>query len=312
MGPPGPPWDVDPIAAPPNPLLRFRAPPDPPLVEAELLVAPKPPEIVTAPPLFKFPLPAPPVTNAAPPPPLTEVPPTSEADPPLPDVAPPFPPVRLTADPSLVPLASALFRIRPPAAVPVRVVPADPSNAAVPLVTLPTVVMPPDPPHAAPESTRFPEASIWTQCPDVSTPEVVPKVVVLPDRAPDEGADPAPPPMTGRFAASAPEEAMVPDPVKARTPPEVPEPIPVPPRATARVPEEMLLALVVSVVADAASPETRATGTVPAERLPVMSTLQSVPAAAFWNTWKFPVGDVSVFLLMRSPVTLFAPSVEAI
>ena len=56
---------------------------------------------------------------------------------------------------------------------------------------------------------KFPLASISTHRPLVSVPVVVTNCVVLPDRVPTDGATPAPPPMTGRFAVSAAELAMV-------------------------------------------------------------------------------------------------------
>jgi hypothetical protein len=48
-----------------------------------------------------------------------------------------------------------------------------------------------------------------TKSPEVCAPVVVTKAVVLPERVPTEGATPAPPPMTGRFAVSAAEDAHV-------------------------------------------------------------------------------------------------------
>ena len=66
------------------------------------------------------------------------------------------------------------------------------------LVTVP----PPLTEHVAPASMRLPLASIATQCPEVSAPEMVPTSVVFPERVPAIGDAPAPPPNSGRLAAS--------------------------------------------------------------------------------------------------------------
>lgn len=70
------------------------------------------------------------------------------------------------------------------------------------------VPLPPDP-HAAAAAMWLPLASISTHRPEVCVPVVVTNAVVLPDRVPTVGATPAPPPITGRFAVSAAEEAIV-------------------------------------------------------------------------------------------------------
>jgi len=80
----------------------------------------------------------------------------------------------------------------------------------------------------------FPLESNLAKLPDVREPEVVANVVVFPDRAPTVGATPAPPPITGREAVSAPDEAIVLDEEKYGIPPDVPEVIPSPPPATLR------------------------------------------------------------------------------
>jgi hypothetical protein len=74
-------------------------------------------------------------------------------------------------------------------------------------------------------------------------------VVTAADRASklvEEGATPAPPPITKLLAAKAPEDARVPEAVYANTPPEVPEVRPVPPLATGRVPVTPLVKLTAS------------------------------------------------------------------
>src|SRR5262245_2976401 len=73
-----------------------------------------------------------------------------------------------------------------------------------------TYPVPPPPPQAPEACTKLPLASICTQRPLVSVPVVVANVVVFPDRLPEDGATPAPPPMTGTFAVRAPEEASMP------------------------------------------------------------------------------------------------------
>ena len=69
---------------------------------------------------------------------------------------------------------------------------------------------------------------------------------------------------------------------------------------------EIFAAFVVSVVALAASPVTRAAGTIPAARLPLISTFHNVAPAAFLNSKKFPVGKVSVTRCDNSAVFPFA------
>ena len=82
---------------------------------------------------------------------------------------------------------------------------------------------------------KLPLASILTQLLVVSAPVVVTNAVVFPLRVPLDGATPAPPPITGLFADSTPDDAMVVPPEKYGMPPLVPDPIPVPPRATESV-----------------------------------------------------------------------------
>ncbi len=71
-----------------------------------------------------------------------------------------------------------------------------------------------------------------TQSPLVNVPVVVVNLVVFPERVPTVGATPAPPPITGKLAVNAPDDAIVPEAVNAGIPPDVPEVIPVPPCAT--------------------------------------------------------------------------------
>src|SRR6266566_9021019 len=79
------------------------------------------------------------------------------------------------------------------------------------------------PAHAtAPESTRLPDESTATQCPEMKVPEVVAKVVVLPEAAPVKGVAPKPPPSTGAFAVSVLDEASVAPLTKNGMPPLVP------------------------------------------------------------------------------------------
>src|SRR6516162_3608475 len=74
----------------------------------------------------------------------------------------------------------------------------------------PTEVTPPlEVPQAEPLSTKLPLASMLTQCPLVNVPVVVVNVVVLPERAPETGAAPGPPPRIGALAVNAPDDAIV-------------------------------------------------------------------------------------------------------
>src|SRR3954469_1205686 len=65
--------------------------------------------------------------------------------------------------------------------------------------------------QAAASATWLPFESILTQRPDVCEPVVVTNAVVFPETVPTVGVAPAPPPITGRFAVSAPDDASVPD-----------------------------------------------------------------------------------------------------
>lgn len=87
-------------------------------------------------------------------------------------------------------------------------------------------------PDGAPPSTILPLASNAATWAFVSAPDVVANDVVLPEREPTVGTTPAPPPITGALAVSAPDDASVPDAVYARTPPLVPDVSAVPPCAT--------------------------------------------------------------------------------
>src|SRR6516225_9436259 len=69
--------------------------------------------------------------------------------------------------------------------------------------------VPPPPQPTVPLSTWLPFTSMLTQCPLVCVPVVVTNCVVLPERVPTVGAAPGPPPMTGRLAVKAAEEANV-------------------------------------------------------------------------------------------------------
>src|SRR6516225_9244167 len=74
----------------------------------------------------------------------------------------------------------------------------------------PTEVTPPlEVPQAEPLSTKLPLASMLTQCVLVSAPADVAKAVVLPERVPDVGAPPAPPPRTGVLSVNAPDDTIV-------------------------------------------------------------------------------------------------------
>lgn len=77
-------------------------------------------------------------------------------------------------------------------------------------------------PIPEPPSTMFPLESNDAVWPLVKVPEVVPKVVVFPLRAPDDGAVPAPPPMTGLFAVNRAEDESTELLEKYGTPPLVP------------------------------------------------------------------------------------------
>src|SRR6266566_1662882 len=79
------------------------------------------------------------------------------------------------------------------------------------------------PAHAtAPESTRLPELSMATQCPDMRVPAVVANLVVFPEAVPVKGDAPKPPPSTGAFAARTPDDWSVAPLKKNGMPPLVP------------------------------------------------------------------------------------------
>ena len=72
------------------------------------------------------------------------------------------------------------------------------------------------------DCTKFPLASHSASRPLVSVPVVVANDVVLPERAPTVGAVPAPPPITGKLAVNAADDAHVDELLKYGMPPEVP------------------------------------------------------------------------------------------
>jgi hypothetical protein len=115
------------------------------------------------------------------------------------------------------PLVPATVRARVP-----LVVIGDPATEINPPVKVWATLVTVPVPQAAPCAIWFPFASIFTQSPLVCVPVVVTNWVVFPDRVPTLGATPAPPPMTGRFAVKAPEEAHVLLLEKYGTPPLVP------------------------------------------------------------------------------------------
>lgn len=100
-------------------------------------------------------------------------------------------------------------------------------------------------PRAPPLTTNAPADPVLTPS-AVTTP--VPVVMLL-------GAAPAPPPTTNAFAASAVDEAIVPDAVKANTPPLVPLVNPVPPLAIGSVPVTLDARLTESVPPSVKLPE---------------------------------------------------------
>src|ERR1700735_5330370 len=105
--------------------------------------------------------------------------------------------------------------------------------SADPLLTVMLPVLPPPHPDT-PESTKLPLASIDTQWPLVSAPVLVANLVVLPVTDPTVGAEPAPPPITGRLAVRAADDAHADDDEKYGMPPDVPATV------SARVPVEVI------------------------------------------------------------------------
>ena len=142
--------------------------------------------------------------------------------------------------------------------------------------------------------------------PDKPVPAVTVREVLAREMVVEPPRDTEPPPVKPEPAVTVREE-FVSD--RVTEPPRTGVPPPVRPVPAVTVIESFVRPALGMV------PESRATGTVPAVSVPVTSTVHRLAPACVWKFSKFPVGEVSVALLLTmavSPLTAWSISASAI